>query len=81
MTPLAATMKLVGVMVLFVIASVNVTETIVLKATPDAPFCGDVPATVGAITSGTAPVLKLHEYSAARAFPALSRIAGEIVAV
>src|SRR5215471_5854946 len=36
------------------------------------PFAGDVELTVGGVVSGVGPVVKLHEYAAARALPAIS---------
>ena len=63
------------------IDSLKVAATCWLRTTPMAPFAGSVELTVGAVVSGTVPVVKLHTLSTASALPARSLAPVVIVAV
>ena len=53
-------MKVVVVIVSGFIASLKVAESALLRATPRAALAGTVELTVGGVTSGAAPVVKLQ---------------------
>jgi hypothetical protein len=63
------------------IASSNVPVTALLTATPVALLSGLLELTVGGVVSAPAPVVKLHTWLAASAFPATSVMAVVSVAV
>jgi hypothetical protein len=73
--------KLVVVSVEFVIASEKVADTEEFSATPLAAFAGDVADTIGAVVSGTVPVVKFQMKLAASALPAESFAPVVMVAV
>ena len=66
------TVKVVPLIVVGSIASLNVTVTAALMRTPDAPFVGETFVTVGAAASALAVVVKVDVACAASALPAAS---------
>jgi hypothetical protein len=66
--------------VAFFIGSEKLADTVALRATPTAPFTGEVDSTVGGVMSGDT-VVKLQEKAAASALPAVSCASVVMVAV